>query len=97
MNDWLEAEKAKDEPEIFSGVCAKLNLKLGYTIQNAMQSKDILDSTANLNRPDQCELNLAAAIFIYNFYNGGFEEFVDEAIADMTMPPAEPETAGGND
>ncbi len=86
----LDALMEDEDAEYFSGVCARLNFKFGNTIRNAIQFEEIFKVTAEMDNPHACELNLGAAILIYNFYNGGYEDFVDAFVDAMTRSEEEP-------
>lgn len=90
----LDALMKDEDAEYFSGVCARLNFKFGNTIRNAIQFEEIYKVTADMDNPHACELNLGAAILIYNFYNGGYGDFVDAFVDSMTQTDSA--SSGGN-
>ena len=90
----LDALMEDEDAEYFSGVCARLNFKFGNTIQNAINFEEIYKVTAKMDDPRGLELNLGAAILIYNFYNGGYEDFVDAFVDSMTQ--SDSASSGGN-
>lgn len=90
----LDALMEDEDAEYFSGVCARLNFKFGRTIRDAIQFEEIYKVTADMDNPHACELNLGAAILIYNFYNGGYEDFVDAFVENMTQ--SDSASSGGN-
>ena len=90
----LDALMEDEDAEYFSGVCARLNFKFGNTIRNAINFEEIYKVTAKMDDPRGLELNLGAAILIYNFYNGGYEDFVDAFVDSMTQ--SDSASSGGN-
>ena len=91
----LDALMEDEDAEYFSGVCARLNFTFGNTIRNAIQFEEIYKVTAEMDNPHGFELNLGAAIIIYNFYNDGdYQDFVDAFVESMTQ--SDSASSGGN-
>ena len=73
----LEAAAESDDEDVFtSGCSAYMNFKLRDNILTAMTSNDIVKNVSFELEP-RIEMNLAATLFVFNFYYGGFEEEVE--------------------
>ena len=70
----LEAAAESDDEDVFtSGCSAYMNFKLRDNILTAMTSNDIVKNVSFELEP-RIEMNLAATLFVFNFYYGGFED-----------------------
>lgn len=70
----LEAAAESDDEDVFtSGCSAYMNFKLRDNILTAMTSNDIVENVSFELEP-RIEMNLAATLFVFNFYYGGFED-----------------------